>query len=219
MISILLATTGRPDLAVRCCREIRATTNPFHVEIVAAVDHDPETRIRLNDLADKLDYSDEYRGSANAWNDALRIAAGDPVVLAADDLRWQPGWLEAALATLAEFPGGWGMVGLNDGHHGEELSTHYMLSRRLIIEVFGGRVAWSCYGHSFQDREANERARAAGRYAWCENARVGHEHWIFGDRPQDDTDRLALAGHAASHAIFEQRQRAGFPDVELPVIK
>lgn len=219
MISILLATTGRADLAVRCCREIRATTSPFKVEIVAAIDADDQTRIRLKDLVDKLDYSDEYRGSATAWNDALKLATGDPVILAADDLRWTPGWLEAALETLWQFPDGWGFVGFNDGRHGEELSTHYMMSRRLIVETFGGRVAWACYEHSFNDREANDRARNADRYAWCADAHVGHEHWIYGDRPQDNTDRLALDGHANSQAVFEQRQRAGFPDVEPPIIK
>jgi hypothetical protein len=102
--------------------------------------------------------------------------------------------------TLSAFPDGWGFVGFNDGHWGEELSTHYLMSRRFIVEHFGGVIAWDCYRHSFNDREANERARRAGRYAWCEDAHVLHRHWIFGDRPQDATDARLLGEHRSRSA-------------------
>jgi glycosyltransferase involved in cell wall biosynthesis len=211
-VSVLLATTGRPSLAERCIQGVRDTTRGHSVEIIVAVDADPESRDRLTPLADQLLYSSEYRGSSQAWNDCLAASTGDPVVLAADDLIWHPGWLDAALRTLAAFPGGWGFVGFNDGHWGEELSTHWLVSRRLIIEAFGGVITWPCYAHSFQDREANERARQAGRYAWCQDARVEHEHWLFGDRAQDLTDARALGGHGESERVFHQRQAAGFPN-------
>jgi GT2 family glycosyltransferase len=212
VISVLLATTGRPEFAARCVTTLLATTRDHEIEIIAAVDADPETRDRLHPFADKLLYSDEYRGSSKAWNDCLAACTGDPVVLAADDLVWQDGWLDAALAKLAEFPDGWGLVGFNDGHWNEELSTHYMISRRLIVEVLGGVIMWECYKHSFQDVEINERARAAGRYAWCEQARVYHSHWLFGDRAMDATDERFLAAHSASHHAFLERQAAGFPN-------
>lgn len=212
MISVLLATTGRPELAIRCVAGIRETTEGHDVEIVAAVDADPESRDLLAPMVDQMLYSDEYRGSSRAWNEALAVSLGDPIILAADDLIWQPGWLDAALKTLSEFPDGWGFVGFNDGHWGEELSTHWLVSRRLIREAFGGVVTWEFYEHSFQDREANERARRAGRYAWCSDAHVHHEHWIFGDRSQDATDTRNLAAHGASEQIFQRRLAAGFPN-------
>ena len=67
-------------------------------------------------------------------------AKGDPIVLAADDLEFEPGWLDAALETLAQFEDGWGLVGFNDGHWGPELSTHYLMSRRFIVEF--SVVSW-----------------------------------------------------------------------------
>ena len=217
MISILLATTGRPDAVEAFVRSLRATTEGHDIELVVAVDADPATADLIASLLPDVgfrtvhDSRDEYRGCSRAWNDALHASNGDPVVLAADDLEFQPGWLDAALERLQEFPGGWGFVGFNDGHWGEELSTHYLMSRRFVDGVLGGVIAWEAYRHSFNDREANARARQAGRYAWCETARVFHRHWLFGDRSQDATDTRLLGQLPESQQAFEQRQAAGWP--------
>ena len=73
------------------------------------------------------------------------------------------------------------------------------------------RAAWDFYQHSFNDLEVNERAKLAGRYAWCEAAMVGHEHWVFGQREQDATDTRLLGAHAESERIYAERAKAGFP--------
>lgn len=224
MVSILLATAGRPDMAEAFTRSLIDTTRGHAVELVVAVDADRETPRRIESLTRHagfevvVDDQDDYRGCSRAWNAALALSTGDPVVLAADDLEWQPGWLDAALVTLAGFPDGWGMVGFNDGHWGAELSTHYLMSRRFVIEVLGGVVAWDCYTHSFNDVEVNERAKRAGRYAWCPDAHVLHNHWLWGNRPQDDTDTRSLPGHGASAQMYEQRAAAGFPNDQKAVI-
>jgi GT2 family glycosyltransferase len=215
VISVLLATAGRPEMAEAFAHSLRDTTTGHDVELVAAVDGDHETVDRLNAVDGVsliVDYHPAHRGCSNAWNAALALSSGDEVVLAADDLTFEPGWLDAALATLAEFPNGWGFVGFNDGHWGAELSTHYLMSRRFVIEVLGGVIAWPCYSHSFNDVEASERAKRAGRYAWCADAHVHHNHWLWGERPQDDTDTRSLPGHGHSMQTYEQRAAAGFPD-------
>lgn len=246
MVSVLLATTGRPAMAESSVIDIRETTEDHEVEIIASVDADPETASRIHKLVDVLDYSVTYRGCSQAWNDALSDSSGDPVVLAADDLVWHPGWLSAALETLSQFEDGWscsycgfapgshrnwcdagcgrdyndmepvevgGLVGFNDGHsNGDHFSTHYLMSRRFIIEILGGVIAWPHYKHSFNDVEASARAKAAGRYKWCKDAHVFHSHWIFGDRSQDETDARNLGGHPESQRTFFARQAAGFPN-------
>lgn len=218
MVSILLATTGRADMASESVKGLFAATAGHDIEVIAAVDSDEETRGRLAALGCIVDYSEEYRGPSRAWNAALARAQGDPVVLAADDLVWSEGWLDAALATLADFEDGWGFVGFNDGHWTSELSTHYLASRRLIVEAFGGVIAWECYRHSFNDVEASKRARRAERYAWCEGARVGHRHWTYGERPQDATDARALAAYDESARTYQERESADFPNDYEPVI-
>lgn len=202
-------------MALRCVRQLRETAE---VEIVCAVDADPESATLLAPLVDRLLVCSFYRGCSAAWNDCLAEATGDPVVFAADDLHWEAGWFEAALAKLSEFEDGWGLVGFNDGHWGAELSTHYLMSRRFIVEVLGGVVAWPAYKHSFNDLETCDRAKAAGRYAWAEDARVYHEHWLFGDRPQDETDTRRLPQHPEDERIYNERRAAGFPVDYAPVI-
>jgi glycosyltransferase involved in cell wall biosynthesis len=220
VISVLLATTGRPQMAADALRNIADTTRGHKIEIVVAADVDPVAASPLPRHCTLVyDYRPELRGSSKAWNDALKLSTGDPVVLTADDVVFHPGWIEAALEALEQFPGGWGFVGLNDGHWGADLSTHYLMSRRLITEVFGGVVAWECYLHSFQDREANARAQAAGRYVWCGQARITHRHWLWGERVQDETDTRNLGGHTASEMAFHARAAAGFPNDYEPVIR
>lgn len=211
MISLLLATTGRPEMAAQAIENIAATTRGHEVEVVVAADGERISPPQV-DCQIVVDHSDDLRGPSRAWNDALRLAQGDPLVLTADDVEFQQGWLDAALEALETLPGGWGMVGLNDGHWGSDLATHYLMSRRLVAEVFGGVVAWECYRHSFQDREANERAKRAGRFVWCEQARILHKHWLWGDRLQDETDTRNLGGHTESEMTFHARAAAGFPN-------
>lgn len=218
-VSVLFPTTGRPEKAENCLLELRETAGHHDLEVIAAVDADTDTRDRIEPLVDVLLYSTDYRGCSRAWNDALAASSGDPVVFAADDLRWSEGWLDHALGKLDDFPDGWGLVGFNDGHWGAELSTHYLMSRRFIVEVLGGVIAWDHYGHSFNDLEVNERAKRAGRYAWCEDAWVYHEHWLFGDRQQDATDTRKLGEHAAAERIYKERSAAGFPTDYEPVIE
>jgi GT2 family glycosyltransferase len=217
-------------MAAECVKGIFETTEGHDPEVIVAVD-DPvpvggETVTAiLNAVPDaderRIHFSQcsEPQGCSAAWNRALAAAQGDPIVFAADDLRWEQGWLDNALNRLSEFDEGWGLVGFNDGHWGEELSTHYLMSRRFIVEVLGGVVAWGFYGHSFNDAEVNERARRAGRYAWCEEARVYHSHWLFGDREKDATDTRTLCDHGEAERIFKQRQAEGFPNDGIePVI-
>lgn len=227
-VSVLFPTTGRPDRAEACVKQLRETTRNLgpnsksvrtpELEIIAAVDKDPESARRLAPLVDKLLVAPFYRGCSQAWNDCLAEATGTYIVFAADDLIWKPGWLEASLAMMEDFDGGWGLVGFNDGHWDAELSTHYIMHRRFIVEVLGGVVAWPAYKHSFNDLEVNERAKAAGRYAWCEDAHVEHEHWLFGGRPQDETDTRRLPQHPEDERIYKERKAAGFPCDYEPVI-
>ena len=228
MISVLLATTGRPDMVEEFVASLVQTTGGYHLELVVTVDQDPETVRGLQALALParvhllIDHKPELRGSSKAWNDALALSTGDPVILAGDDLEFQPGWLDAAKRAMRSLPQGWGVVGFNDGHWSGgdgDFATHYMVSRRFILDYLGGVIAWECYTHSFNDVEMTQRARNARRYVWAEDARVYHSHWLFGDREQDDTDRRNLARHGESQRVYLERQRAGFPIDHAPAIR
>jgi glycosyltransferase involved in cell wall biosynthesis len=229
MISILLPTTGRCARATACLAGLHdSIRNRADWEIVSPIDADERTRESFaqtayeRKFADRLriDYSPTLRGSTAAWNDGLKLAKGDYIVLAADDLVFERGWLdEAMVVMLTAFDSVGGLVSFNDSHwDGNKLGTHYLLSRPFIEQYLGGRIAWPCYTHSFHDMEANHRAKRARRYAWAERAHVRHEHWFFGDRQQDATDQRGLIGYEASKLAYETRTRMGFPDNYPPVI-
>jgi GT2 family glycosyltransferase len=186
------------------------------VEVVVAVDADDRSRQIALGLADVVSYSDEYRGVAGAWNDALALATGDLLVWVGDDTDWGDGWLDAALACEAEHRD-W-LVGLNDGHTPPDRATHFLMSRRFVRDVLGGVVAWPEYAHSFHDAEICDRAQALGRYVWCGESLVRHVHWLWGDREQDATDQLNLGGHPDSQRNYELRRAAGFPNNYEPVV-
>lgn len=216
LVSVLIPTTGRPQLAQACVQGIRDTTKDIPVEIVVAVDADPESRRLLKPHVDRLLYSKEYRGVAGAWNACLAKASGDLIVWTGDDVEWEAAWLDAAVAMEAEHPDC--LIGLNDGITPPDRATHFLMSRRFIIDVLGGVVAWPEYVHSFHDLEICERARRADRFRWCEDARITHVHWLWGHRAQDETDRRNLGGHPDSQRAYDLRTAAGFPNDCPPVI-
>ena len=220
MISVLLPTLNRVEMCLHTLRSLEVTAPGAEVCLVA--DGDPsilQRAVAEIGLDFATNWRPEPRTNVAAWNIALGMASRDLVVFAADDLEFRPGWLEAALYEMAHFDEGWGLVGFNDGHLGKELSTHYLLHRRFICQVLGGRVAWPCYLHSFNDLETNDRAKAAGRYRWAERAHVHHHHWLFGDRPQDATDTATLGSHSIAQARYRERAAQGFPNDWPPVIE
>jgi glycosyltransferase involved in cell wall biosynthesis len=220
MISVLLPTLNRVELCLQTLRSLQVTAPGAEVCLVA--DGDPTILRRAVDeieLPFVTNWRPDPRTNVVAWNTALEMATRELIVFAADDLEFCPGWLEAATEQMQRFDGGWGMVGFNDGHWGAELATHYLLHRRFICEVLGGRVAWPCYRHSFNDLETNDRAKLAGRYSWAKQAHVLHRHWLFGDRPQDSTDVLTLGDHSVAEARYRERAAQGFPNDWPPVIE
>ena len=229
-VAVLLPSTGRAERLGRCLRKLIVTSRPHHLEICVVVDNDMNSCDAVMDAVARgslppedagrvrlaLKHNVDYVGNSAAWNQALSMVSSEAsyMVFAADDLIWHEGWLDEALRVmLTTFDERGGLVGFNDGHwDGNELSTHYIMSRWFVENVMGGKVAWEGYKHSFNDVEANGRAKKAGRFAWAPGAVVEHEHWTFGTREQDETDRRFLSGWAASQQLYADREAAGFPD-------
>jgi hypothetical protein len=107
----------------------------------------------------------------------------------ADDLRFHPGWFEAATAALGE---GIGVVGTNDllskrvmaGKH----STHSLITRdyarRGTIDD-PDKVMHEGYPHEFVDDEFIETAIRRGAFAHAADAIVEHLHPAAGKAPMD----------------------------------
>ncbi len=140
------------------------------------------------------------------------------MLLAADDLDFEPGWDLNALA-LAERTHA-GVVGTNDdanplvkrGKH----ATHPLVSRDYIDTVGGtwhdgpGVVYHEGYGHQYVDTELCMAAMQRGEWAFCHTSVVRHLHPFYphrgiGRTPMDDTYKKALGDASADNAIYRSR--------------
>ena len=152
---------------------------------------------------------------ARKINTGFRQTRSPLVLLAADDLRFHPGWLEAVEACAAERPDA-GVIGTNDlanpqvmrGRH----STHPVVRRSYVKEIGGvvgrpGIVYCEEYDHQFVDNELYATAVARGAYVHCYEARVEHMHPIFRRAVKmDATSEKGLARGAEDRRLFESRR-------------
>ena len=228
LVSVIMPTTGRVDRALGCIQLLLSTTQDWPMEIDVAVDVDLESEEKIRHYLRHYDgenlarwrvaFCDHYQGKPMAWNTGLAVSAGEFVVFAADDLRWTPGWLEAAMSCM---PPEGGLVGLNDLHRTFAMrreSTHYLATREFVVKHLNGCMGFPHYRGACNDSEACARARLAGMYHPCYEAVVEHVHWRAKDRPKDATDDLWAKDKKSSLQEFRRRQRMGFPNDFEPAI-
>lgn len=135
------------------------------------------------------------------------------VLLAADDLRFHPGWDTAALEIFEEFDVG--VVGTNDlgnrqtiiGRH----STHPFVARSYIDSLGGyvggeGQVYFDGYDHQYVDVELCETAQARGCYAHASGSVIEHLHPLWRKGESDSTYRRGSSGGAKDRALYERRR-------------
>jgi glycosyltransferase involved in cell wall biosynthesis len=185
------------------------------IEICVSVvqdDYDSMNLIRAFNVLLNLRTFDEYnRGAVYAWNKLYKKSGGDVVVLWADDLVPQDGWLDHALSVLDEM-GGHGLVGLNDlSSDGEVYAAHWLADRRFIADELGGVMYPPMYKSWWCDREVTERAQKLGLYRWAKRAIVDHNNYTFGKSQMDRTYRDARENYEADRMLYEQRKAAGYP--------
>jgi hypothetical protein len=143
------------------------------------------------------------------------------VLLAADDLRFHPGWDTSALAVFAET--GAGVVGTNDLGHPQVKagthSTHPFVSRAYIDERGGvvgrpGQVYFDGYSHNYVDVELVQTAQARGAYVHCHESRIEHLHPLWNRSvAKDETYAKGRAGFQADRALFESRKHLWLSEV------
>jgi glycosyltransferase involved in cell wall biosynthesis len=136
------------------------------------------------------------------------------VFLAADDLRFRRGWLDAARQHLSKDTQ---VVGVNDlcsdrvqrGEH----ATHFLMTREYALQptVDGGRgPLHEGYRHWFCDDELVATARRRGVLAFARDSIVEHFHPMNGKAPDDETYRKGREHQRQDRALFRQRLREHF---------
>lgn len=205
LVESLLASTDRASLLFVC-----SPGDDTQILACAAVQHDHGLRVRTRVIDEPCgpgDYAKKIQRGFDATTEPL-------VLLAADDLRFHKGWLEAVETVADEFD--CGVIGTNDranplvmaGKH----STHPVV-RRCYIDQHGGVagepgvVYHDGYDHQWVDSELVQTAMTRGCYAHAHDAVVEHLHPFY-DRTveTDETYRKGQAEGTADRALYESRR-------------
>lgn len=154
----------------------------------------------------------KYASYAQAINEGWRTVDEPYFFLAADDLVFNDGWLEAALAQMTGIAR---VVGSNDLHNPFVLdgkhATHSLVDRRYIEDVGGvidqgpGSFLYP-YDHGYTDSEFIETARYRGVFAPALDCVVEHLHPDFNGRQPDEVDARTRRKWRADFDIFESRR-------------
>lgn len=135
------------------------------------------------------------------------------IMFLGDDTEPEPDFLRNALEVMKQLPDGWGLVGLNDGHHdGRYLATHWLADRRML-PLLGGEFFHTGYWHCFCDSELTIRATMLRRYMWASNARIRHLNPVIDKMLPMDSDYTRVYSaewYYHDHTLFTKRLNNGW---------
>ena len=149
---------------------------------------------------------------ARKINTGYRITTRPLIFLAADDLHFHPGWLDAVIDQLVP---GIGVVGTNDlgsprvtsGEH----STHSLVTREYA-DRYGtlerpGEILFEGYIHEYVDDELIGTAKARASWAFAFDAHVEHLHPNWKKAPNDALYAKQWSRMRKSKNLFMERRR------------
>jgi len=214
MISVIVASAGRPEMFRNMLISLRATTTHYDLEIVTVIDENTETATIASEFdVDVVDFKIERRGALWAWNRALQLSDGDIIIPAGDDQVFHDGWLDYALESHAGKLRDYGVVGMNDlAYDGNtQLATMLLFDRKYCKEQMGGVFAPPVYKYYNVDSEWNAKAKILDKFYWDERSIVEHLHSAHNKRPVDGLDNEKSDWTNSDNATFEHRKANGFP--------
>lgn len=205
---ILVPMLGRPQHVAPLLESIRETCE---ARVLFLLTPDDEAVEAVGD-EDHLFVEWEPGDFARKTNLGIAATTEEQIFTGASDLKFHPGWYEAACAQLTP---GIGVVGTNDLGNGRTKTgrgaTH-MLVTRAYVEEFGtidepGKFFHEGYPHEFVDDEAVETAKARGAYAHATDSIVEHLHPMWGKGDWDLTYAAMSERYRAGMPIFSYRRR------------
>lgn len=201
--SVIIPVWNRPERAAPVLVSIADTSDATAVFVVSADDEREQKRLRAGSRCEVIvvDWPGGSPGDyARKVNAGVAATGSEWVFQGADDLRFEPGWLDACLAVHADT--GCRVIGTNDqcnprvmrGQH----STHSLVHRSFIEEIGDGdepgTLLHEGYWHGFVDDELVTVARMHREFAHAPLAVVRHLHPNCGESDMDATYERALDG-------------------------
>jgi len=167
--------------------------------------------------ADRVIVQREWLGFPCAANVLCREAPGDIVVVVGDDVYPDPhvGAQEIGCQFVEQFPDLFGVMQPT----GDKFASIHLcavspwIGRGFIQKAYEGKGPyWGGYWHYFSDQELQEKAVQLGVFQQREDLTQYHDHWQRKAVPQRPRHLLkAKRLWAQDKALFDQRQKEGFP--------
>lgn len=151
----------------------------------------------------------EQIGCPKMLKSLVEQAKFDFICFLGDDCLPQKDFLKNAIREMSYFSGGWGIVGLNDNIRlkGMVKAPAHWLAHRKMLEYLDGEFFHTGYWHCFCDNELMDRAMAIGKYKFCEDAFVYHDHVITDPKKDDEHYRRVYSNKYYIHDLMLYRRR------------
>lgn len=217
-LDILVPVLSRPQNVTPLMKSIAAnTTVPYEVHFLCSPGDMEEIGACEQESAvvHVMDWPAGPGDYSKKMNHGFRVTSQPLVLLAADDLDFQPGWDTLALAAAEET--GAGVIGLNDCSNPQVqkglFSTHPLVRRSYIDEHGGtfdnepGVVVYEGYDHNMPDVELATVAKSRNQWVFVKDAKVCHKHPSWVTAPDDATYQKGRAHFHEDGRLFVKRQR------------
>lgn len=209
-LMVIVPLLHRPWRVAPLLESIEATTDCDVVFACTPTDHavlDAVTAVGHEPLLVPWQPKGDYARKIQAGIDTTTTPY---VFTGADDLRFHPGWFEAARAKMTD---GIGVVGTNDlcnarvmaGDHG----THFLVARWYcdLGTIDGPGLFHDGYVHEFVDDELVGTAKHRNAWAHAPDSIVEHLHPQAGKAPLDELYAAQRSRMGRSRALYLRRRR------------
>ena len=210
-VAILVPVLNRPGNVAPLLESIRANTPEPYVVVFLA---DPGDRAEQDAIAARAGPDVRVLSPGGTYakkiNHGVRQTDALYVMLGADDVRFHPGWLEAAKAAMTDGVQVVGLRDLIDRPTRPEHATHFLLTREAALMpcIDGSQgCLHEGYRHWRTDDELIATATKRGMYVYAPGAVVEHRHPMTGAVPDDATYRKGRATARRDGKLFHRRER------------
>jgi hypothetical protein len=158
------------------------------------------------------EYDRERIGCPRMLKNLVKKAKGDKIAFIGDDTIPCKDFLKNALAALEGLPDGIGVVAFNSQQ--SRHAAHFLASRAMLEKLPDGEFFSTDYHHCFCDNELTDIAIEQGRFTFCDDAKLIHNHPAFQTVGTDpDYDRVyspEFLNHDRKTYYKRKRKRFGF---------
>lgn len=187
-VRVVLPVLQRPERAAYVYHSLLASQRelPLRPLFVVSYGDDKELRAVKGTGADFVQLFEGRRSGdyARKINLGATLTAEPWIFTGADDVAFEPGWADVAVAFAEK--GGLRAIGVNDrgrwARHKQPPSTHFLVARSYIAEGTADErdaVFHEGYDHNYVDTEFMETARSRQAYGYCAASVVEHLHPVW----------------------------------------